>query len=442
MGNAKAEQSISTGYNPRPLQAVLHSKLKRFNVLVMHRRFGKTVFSVNEMLDQALRCPHKDPQYAYIAPTYGQAERIAWDMLKSYTREIPGVEYNQQKLTCTIPRKDRKDRIKIFLMGSENPDTIRGMYLDGAILDEFAEQDPRVWGQVVRPALSDRKGWAIFIGTPRGQNHFYDVKKVAEENASGNWFTSTYKASQTKILPVEELEEMKAEMSEEEYDQEMECSFTAALIGSYFGKLISQITAKGQIGKVPHDPALLVDTFWDLGVGDTTTIWFVQQFRQEVRVIDYYEMAGEGLPHYAKILKEGHRKEYNYRDHNWPHDGGSRDLSTGKERSVTMRELGVRVRVHKKHALSDGIDAARRLLPKCFFDETRCKRGIEALTNYQKKWDGKNKIFLDSPLHNWASHGADGFRVLAMALKPGDDRSEYRKKLPQTTQYEYDIFKV
>jgi phage terminase large subunit len=433
---------IVTGYTPRPLQFRLHSSLKRFNVIVCHRRFGKTVFSVNEMVDRALRCTQKNPQFAYIAPTYGQAERIAWDMLKTYTRDIPGVEYNQQKLTATIPRPQYGDRIKIFLLGAENPDSVRGMYLDGAILDEFAEMDPRIWGEVVRPALSDRGGWAIFIGTPRGQNHFYDVLQVALKNETGNWFSAIYKASTSGVLPPEELRDLRAEMSEEQFDQELECSFTAALVGAYYGKAIAEIEAKGQIGKVPHDPSLLVDTFWDLGVGDTTTIWFAQQYRQEVRIIDYVEMGGEGLPYYAKLLKEGERSAYNYRYHEWPHDGGSRDLSTGKTRNQTMRDLGVRVNVNKRQEVADGIDAVRRVLARCFFDAVKCERGINALKNYRRKWDAKNKIFLEQPLHDWSSHGADGFRTMAMVLRPGEDRSEYKKNLPRVADTNYDIFKV
>lgn len=440
--SSNVRKAVSTGYTPRPLQAVLHSRLRRFNVLVMHRRFGKTVFSVNELLDRGFRCARLNPQFAYVAPTYGQAERIAWDMFKTHLKDIPGVEFNQQKLTAMIPRPHMGDRIKIFLLGAENPDSLRGMYLDGVILDEYAQCDPRIWTEVIRPALSDRRGWAIFIGTPKGENHFYDVLQVAKKNESGQWFWAIMKASQTRVIPPEELNEMRATMTEDEYNQEFECSFQAALSGAYFGRELFKAENTGRIGKVPHDPRLLVDTFWDLGVSDTTTVWFVQQYRQEVRLIDYYEMGGEGLPHYAKMLKEGHRSEYSYRNHEWPHDGGSRDLSTGKERSETMRELGWTVNVHEKYDVADTIDAARLLLARCYFDEVLCERGISALKNYSKRYDDKNKIWLKTPLHNWASHGADGFRLLAMALTPGEDRSEDRRNLPRQSQSSYNVFKT
>lgn len=441
MSTAVKNIYISTGYQPRPLQGKLHAYLKRFNVIVCHRRWGKTVFSVNEMLDRALRCELEHPQYAYIAPTYMQAERVAWAMLQKYTKDIPGVEYNQQKLTCKIPRPHRGDFIKIMLLGAENYDSIRGIYLDGAILDEFATMDPQAWSKVVRPALSDRIGWCIFIGTPAGQNHLYDAYLTALKNPD-TWYACIHKASTSGVIPPEELAAMRAEMTENEYEQEMECSFTAAIVGAYYAKYLVQAEKDKRIGIVSHDPSLLVDTAWDLGVSDTTTIWFVQQFRQEIRIIDYIEQSGEGLPYYVKALRDKHRAAYNYRDHHWPHDGGSRDLSTGKERSTTMRDLGVRVKVHPRHTPADGIDAVRRLIPRCHFDAVKCERGLSALKNYQQKWDSKNKIFLDQPLHNWASHGADGFRQLAMSLRPGDDRLADKRNLPRRAETEYDLFNM
>lgn len=404
------------------------------------------MFSINEMVDQALRNTRINPQYAYIAPTYGQAERIAWDMLKMYTRNIPGVVYNESKLTCTIPRAASNDRIKIMLLGAENPDSIRGVYLDGVLFDEFAEMDPRIWGQVVRPALADRKGWAIFIGTPKGQNHFYDVYKMALQNIGKGWFVAVFKASSTGVIASEELEAMKAEMSEEEIEQELECSFTAALTGAYYGKLLTAAESEGRVAKVPWDPALEVDTYWDLGVGDSMSIWFVQQHRLEIRVIDYLEMSGEGLEYYARAIKgllpgSEHRKNFSYREHNWPHDGGSRDLSTGKERCVTAREMGIApLTVHPKHALADQIEAARLLIPKVHFDVVNCARGLDALKNYQRKWDSKNKIFMDKPLHNWASHGSSAFQLLAMTLRPAKDRLD-KRNLPRQAINDYDIFK-
>ncbi len=432
-------KKVSTGYDPRPLQGYIHSKLKRFNVLVCHRGFGKTILVINELIDQGISCQQLDPTYAYLAPTYSQAERIAWDILKRYTRTIPGVVYNETKLTCTIPRPSRNDRVKIMLLGSENPDSIRGMHLNGVVLDEFAQMSPIVWGQIIRPALSNKRGWAIFIGTPKGQNHFYDIYQTALRNVSGEWYTAVFRASQTKVLPPEELAAMKAEMTDDEWDQEMQCSFVAALTGAYWGKQIAEIEKAGRVTLLDHDPALTVDTFWDLGISDTMPCWFVQQSRMEVRIIDHFEFSGEGLEFYAKKLKEGDRKNYNYRHHNWPHDGNSRDLSSGEERSTTFRRLiEGRLIVHPKYDVADSIQAGRRLCSKLWFDREKTANGLNALKNYQKKWDAKNKVWLDQPLHNWASHSADAYRLMAMSLRPDTGRA--KKDLPRQAETHYDVF--
>ena len=172
-------KTVSTGYNPRPLQLEIHKKMKRFNVLVLHRRFGKTVLSINEMLDRGLRNPRKNPQYVYLAGTYGQAKRVAWEYVKEFTKKLPGAKANEAELRVDIPRPHLEDKVRLLLLGAENPDSLRGIYIDGCVLDEFGGCDPSVWGEVIRPALADREGWAIFIGTPKGQNHFYNLYNKA-----------------------------------------------------------------------------------------------------------------------------------------------------------------------------------------------------------------------------------------------------------------------
>jgi len=427
---------VSTGYTPRPLQEILHKSLKRFNVLVCHRRFGKTVFSINEMVDQGLRCDRKNPQYAYIAPTFGAAKRIAWDMLKEAVRDIPGVTTNEAELKVEIPRQDRRDKIRFLLLGAENPGALKGMYLDGVLLDEFAEMDPIVWTTVVRPMLTDRNGWAIFIGTPKGQNGFYDVYEQAKANA--DWFAKLYKASETNIIPKSELDAARAIMSEEEYDQEFECSFSAALVGAYYGKLMQEAEEEGRITKVPHDPAVYVDTFWDLGIDDTTVIWFIQRVGKEWHAIDYYEMSGEGLDHYAKLLDS---KKYKYGKHYLPHDANAKELGTGKTRVETLQTLGVGgIEVVERQKVEDGINATRMMLPRCWFDVEKCARGINALKAYERKWDSKNKIYQQKPLHNWASHGADGFRTFATGIDERAPSEAEKKRYPRRSNTEYDIF--
>lgn len=429
-------KKITTGYYPRPLQMRMHAELQRFNVLVCHRRFGKTVFSLNELIDRALRNDRKNPQYGYIAPTYGQAKRVAWDYLKDFTKNIPGVSYNESELRVEIARAGRGDKIKIWLLGAENPDTIRGIYLDGVVLDEFAEMNPVVWSTVVRPALSDREGWAIFIGTVKGRNHFYDIYHMAKED--DNWYTALFRASETGVLPQAELDDAKAAMSEEEYAQEYECDWGAALIGAYYGKQISQLERDNRITDVPYDPAVPVETWWDLGIGDTTAIWFTQKVGANYHVIDYLEMSGVGLDWYVKELQ---KLKYLYGDVFLPHDAAARDLSTGKTRVEVLKNLwpGKRIHIVPRQDVEDGINAVRMILPKCYFDSAKTTDGIAALRSYQKKWDAKNKIYIDKPLHDWSSHAADAFRMFAIGNRY-DRPSLEGRNLPRTARNEYNIF--
>lgn len=425
--NSKA---IDLGYRPRQFQKVIHRSLKRFNVLVCHRRFGKTVFSIAEMMDQGLNCKHRNPQYAYIAPTYGQAKRVAWEYLKDFARQIPGAKANEAELRVDIPRPDKGDKIRFMLLGAENPDSLRGIYLDGVILDEYAQCDPIIWGQVIRPALSDRKGWAIFIGTPKGQNHFWDIydNAMRASTSSRSWYVAMYKASETEVLDAEELMEAKMTMSEEEYAQEYECSFSAALVGAYFGKYINDLEKRNRVIDFDYDPTVSVSTYWDLGVSDTTAIWFVQRVGSEIRLIDYLENAGVGLEWYAKELKS---KPYIYDRHGIPHDGAARELGTGRSRQETLLDYGIRTDIIPRQSIADGINACRILLQKnIWFHKTNCKRGLDALKNYQRKYDSKNQIFLQSPLHNWASNGSDAFRMMGLDLQLPENKfniSEYKQ---------------
>jgi hypothetical protein len=432
---ASGVQVIKTGYDPREHQEELHPALKRFNVLVCHRRFGKTVFAINELIDRALRNRLKNPQYAYVAPFYGQAKRVAWDYFKEYTKHIPGVTTNESDLRIDIPRPHLGDRVRIMLLGAENPTAILGMYLDGVILDEFAEMNPMIWTRIIRPMLSDRNGWALFIGTPRGHNHFYEMHLHAKKHADA-WFTKIFKASETGIINESELLDAKATMAPEEYEQEFECSFSAALLGAYYGKEMEFAEKESRICSVPHEPTVPVDTMWDLGMDDTTSIWFIQQVGRQFRMIDYFEDSGRGFDFYAKILKE---KKYTYREHYLPHDTAVRELGTGVSREETLRSLGVKpVIIVPRQSVEDGINASRLLIPKIWFDEEKCARGITALKNYERKWDPKNKVYLNKALHNWASHAADAFRTGAMALRDNFKRNDVLS-LPRQSMSAYDV---
>jgi phage terminase large subunit len=439
--DTSTHKEVSFGYTPRPIQAFLHQTKRtrklRFIVAVCHRRFGKTRYALGEIAADGFECEAHNPQYAYIAPTYGQAERVAWTYLKEMFRDYPGVEKNEAKLRLTIPRHDRGDKITIWLLGAENPDSIRGIYLDGIVLDEYAQCDPTIWGQVVRPALSDRKGWAIFIGTPKGTNNFYQMYQTAILNMHKSpelkWYAFNAPASKTGIIDPDELKAAKAEMSDEEYAQEFECSFQAALVGSYYGKYIDTIEKLGQIGEFPHDPNYPVETYWDIGVSDSTAIWFVQKRGEWHHIVDYYEMSGLGLEHYYDVLA---KKGYTYADHYLPHDIVVTEFSSGNTRMKSFKSLfGKFPRVMKKTKIEDGINACRMIFRRCRFNLITTQRGLDALKNYERKWDAKNNIFQEKPLHNWTSHGADAFRGFSMSQRLGTDTKDRVLQRVADTEY-------
>ena len=398
---------IELPYRPRKLQQVLHRRMRRFNVIVCHRRFGKSVLGVNHLIRAAARSPFPRPRFAYLAPYYKQAKSVAWDYLKHFTQAIPGVRQNESELRVDLPNGAR-----LSLLGADNPDALRGIYLDGVVLDEFGQMAPRVFSEIVRPALADREGFAIFIGTPKGRNGFYQLYERAR--ADRRWFTALYKASETGILSADELADAREMMTADEYAQEFECSFQAAIAGAYYAALVEQAEEQGRIGNVPWDPRLPVHTAWDLGIDDATAIWFCQQHGPEIRLIDYYESSGVGLDHYARVLQE---KRYVYGDHILPRDAQVRELGTGRSRIETLASLGIPARPGRAFAVEDGINAVRLMLPRCWFDRTRCARGLDALRQYRRDFDEKLQSFRARPVHDWASHAADAFRYLAVGLR-------------------------
>jgi hypothetical protein len=395
-------------YTPRPLQKVLHAALDghRWAVAVCHRRFGKTVLAINQLQKRALLCDKPRPRFAYIAPTYRQGKAVAWDYMKHFARPIPGIETNESELRIDYPNGGQ---VRIY--GADNPDSLRGIYLDGVVLDEYGLMDPTIWEEVIRATLTDRQGWAFFIGTPNGKNQFYDIAQTAQREPG--WFHASYRASQTGILSPDELMSARSTMSEDQYAQEFECSFEASVKGAVYAREMQAAHDGGRVTLVPYDPALPVDTNWDLGYRDATAIWFTQSARGgAVRVIDYEEGSGFGLDHYVQVVNN---RAYTYGEHWMPHDVNQTEFTTGKtvlESAWAM--LRPVVRVAPKLSVEDGIHAARMLLPKCYFDAQKCRLGLDALQNYRWDFNAKVKDFTHLPLHDWASHGADGFRTLAV----------------------------
>jgi hypothetical protein len=364
---------------------------------------------VNDAIAAAWVCKQPDPHIAYLAPTYTQAKDIAWNYLRKFTAGTPGITYNETELRLDLPNGGR-----LRLYGADNYDRMRGLYLDGIILDEYALMDPRAWSEVIRPALSDRAGWATFIGTPRGHNAFWTIWNNARNDP--DWYTLELKASETNILPAAELADARKTMTADEYEQEYECSFEAAIKGAYYATEMNRLTTEKRLTRVPYDRYLPVMTAWDLGFTDSTSIWFVQAAGNEIHLIDYYEADSKPLSHYADVLHAKAREwgeGFRWGEHYFPHDVQHQELTTGKSRVQSLRDLGIEPFVVPVHAVLDGINATRRIFDRFWIDEANCQRGIECLRLYRRDYDGKTNMLRDKPLHDEWSHGADALRCFA-----------------------------
>ena len=402
--------NIKIPYTPRKHQNYLHQQINkhRWSVLVCHRRFGKTVCMINHLIKSALMCKHKNPRFAYIAPTFKQAKSIAWDYMKQFTAKIPATRFNETELRVDFPNGAR-----ITLLGAENSDGLRGIYLDGCVIDEYANIEGKLFAEIIRPALSDRKGYCVFIGTPAGMNNnFYDLYQHA--NGADDWFNYKAKASDTKIVDPEELEKAREVMGEKKYLQEFECDWIANIEGAIFGDEVAKLDDKKQLARVPYDPTLPVSTSWDLGVADHSAIIFFQQKGTAIQIIDYHEERGHGLPHYIQLLNE---KPYIYKDHYAPHDIEVQEFGNGKTRREIAYQLGIRFKVVPKLPVEEGIHAVTMLLNRCWIDTDHCKSLIDALRHYHRKYIDKNRMFRSKPVHDWSSHACDAMRYLAVGLQ-------------------------
>lgn len=409
------ESPPDLGYRPREPQIEIHRAINknRFTVVVAHRRMGKTVSAILHLINSALNNNKVNPRYAYIAPTYAQAKRVAFDYLVDFTRPL-GAKVNIAEL-----RVDFLGR-RISLYGSENADALRGQYFDGCVLDEIGDQNPKIWNEIIRPALADRntedcKTWCLFIGTPKGNNHFADFKDRALQG--NGWKFLEFKASETGILDSQELAAAKAEMGDDKYRQEFECSFDAPVEGAYYGSLLNEAEEQNRITKIPKDNLAKLVCAWDLGVSDSTCIWVAQVVGKEIQLIDCVENHGVGLDYYVSWLRE---HGYSHGQQILPHDVRVRELGTGKSRQEVLMEAGLEVTIAPNLSVADGIQAVRRLIPRCWFDKEGTKQGLSALRNYRRVYDEKRNVFYDTPLHDWASHFADSFRYLAIGLTETD----------------------
>jgi hypothetical protein len=384
--------------------------------LVWHRRAGKDLLLLNFTITQAVE---RIGVYWHVFPTAKQGRKILWDGVTKDGRLF--LDHWPRALVASRNESEMKiktrDGAVWQIVGSDNyTDALIGGNPMGIVFSEYALQNPSCW-QYLRPILAENDGWAAFAYTPRGNNHGHDLFEMAQGNPQ--WFCERLTVADTGAITQDAIdEERRAGMPDELIEQEFYCSFEAALVGAYYGKQMREALDTGRLANVPHEPLLEVETWWDLGLDDATAIWFVQRSAREIRVIDYYENSGEALPHYAKVLRE---KPYRYSRHILPHDAQVRELGTGKSRievlSAMLRTADTRLLVVPSLSVEDGINAVRTILPRTWFDSNRCKRGIEALRQYQREWDDARKTFRETPLHDWTSHAADAFRYGALMAK-------------------------
>ena len=418
-------------YRPREYQKPLYNCLAkgyRRGVAVMHRRSGKDITAFNLCIKEAYKRPGA---YYYFFPTYTQGRKILWDGFDYVGRKFfdylpPGYKKNDQDMKITLPHCGAI----IQIVGTDKFDRIVGPNPVGCIFSEYALQDPRAW-DLVRPILAENRGWALFLFTPRGKNHGWEIYQVALK--SDRWFCCfltvdhTQREDGTPVISEGDIDEEREDgMSEDMVQQEFYCSFELGIEGSYYAKLLGIAEKQGRIIPNVYDPACVVNTAWDFGVDDSNAIWFFQTLRKEVWLVDYYENNGEGLRHYAQVLEDKRREMgYIYGEHYAPHDVEAREKFSGLSLKDQAKSLGINfVTMPRDLDILAGIEGARGILPRCWFDEERARHGLDTLQNYRKEYNRKLKKYSNRPLHDWASHGADAFRTLAKVIEQGRSHRE------------------
>lgn len=423
------KNTLQLDYEPREAFVPFHQRSARFASMVCHRRAGKTVACIHDLVLRASYTTKRRAKYAYIGPFRKQTEEIAWVYLKDATDGIRKGDPRVSDLKVTL-----YNDATIQLYGADNPDSLRGLYFDGVILDEYGDMRPSLWGEIILPTLMDRQGWAVFIGTMKGKNHFYKTLERAKTEPS--WYHMELKGSESGILREEDLAELRAQLTEAQYQQEIECNPNAAVMGTYYSDLVSRLEGEEKMGHYPHNKDEMVHVSADLGFTDSTAFWFWQLDEDGPILIDYYEADSQPLNHYFDVLEN---KGYDYADIWLPHDAKARTLQTGRSTIEQFQDRGFPCKPVPKLAVQHGIDAARLILPTCRFDRERCSGGIEALRAYRRSWNEKTQQFSNAPLHDWASNGSDAFRYFSLvtdeskALELVQKKAEFILKAPEYT---------
>lgn len=411
-------------YCPRAPFAPFHERTQRWAVLVVHRRGGKTVAGINELIKGALTCPNRAPRFAYLAPFRQQAKTVAWDYLKHFSAPVPGGKVSEGELYREFPNGGR-----VTLFGADNYEALRGIYLDGVVVDEPADMSREVWTDILRPALSDRRGWGVWIGTPKGRNAFYRLYDAACSDP--DWYTLNLPASVSKILPQEELTSALKAMGPESYAREYECSFNAAVPGSIYGDLIAGLRQKSQIQDFPHNVDYPLMTFWDVGDSDYTCINLVQFEGRHINLLNYHSATGQGPGHYADQCRKWEAQYgVSIAQHYLPHD--AENITHGSSWKKELSDAGLRnIRiVPRTPDIWLGIHELRALLPRFYIHKTECAKAqgdarepipsaLDCLEFYHKKEVEEGGTLTDKPVHDEFSHGADSLRTFAEAHRLG-----------------------
>jgi len=389
-------------------------------IQVWHRRGGK---DITDLAITIRACLEHIGAYWHVFPTYSQGKKAMWEGVtkdgKRYLDFIPKE---------SIKRVNNQEMVIEFtngsiwrVVGSDNVNNLVGAGVRGVVFSEMSLQSPLVW-QYIQPMLLENGGWAIFNGTPRGENHFYELVEMAKGNP--NWYVDIKTIDDTCVVSKEQIEELRREgKSEEIIQQEYYCSFAGSIHGAYYADMMRKMVADKRICSVPVDDNVLVNTSWDLGINDAMAITFYQTVGKEIHIVDYYEASGEGLAHYAAMLVQ---KGYNYHKHYAPHDIRARELGTGKSRLETAEKMGIKFEIVPNIPVIDGIGAVRGLLSRIWIDAVKCKHLINVLKQYRKDWDEKGQRFRDHPLHDWSSNGADSIRYMCVS---------YREKVATTQRH-------
>jgi phage terminase large subunit len=401
-----------------PILDAIENKCYKKVLAILPRRSGKDVTAWQLCIRACLRKPCV---IYYIFPTYSQAKKVIWESITNSGTRI--LDYIPDELVESKNSQEMKVRFingsLLQLVGSDNYDSLMGTNPQGVVFSEYALQDPRAY-QYIRPILTANLGWALFISTPRGKNHMWDLYQIAQ--LSPEWFCYKLTIDDTNHIHLSEIEKEKAEgiMSDDLIQQEYYCSFTMGVEGSYYAKYLDRMRVKGQIGVVPWEPAFKVNTAWDIGVRDSTAIIFFQVIGQTVRIIDVYEKNKEGLEHYAKVVQN---KPYQYNKHIAPHDIKVKEFGSGMTRIEKAKQLGINFTVAPDVSIDDGIESVRSALSKIWIDESSCGSLLKALENYRQEYDVKRKVYKSCPLHDWSSHFADCMRYLCISLPKTRDGS-------------------